>query len=230
MSATWQKRVDTLQRRIAGESDVGRRMYLVAQELCSQPYRADALVGGPELEEKLVIDLGSFDCVTFVESVLALGRSRTSQSFLRELTQLRYRNGEIRWRTRLHYFSDWLRANHRRGAIRVRTRGAGAQTISTHLGTLVALPERRIQLVVVPKANLHRAVSRISHGSVIAFASVRARLDFFHVGLAFWKDDALTLFHASRSLGQVASVPLSEFLSNNRMRGIAFAAPCVGTP
>jgi hypothetical protein len=216
-------------RHVAGERDIGRRLCAVAHRMLGRPYAADALVGGPNQPEELVIDLRRFDCVTFVESALALARSRTPAGFRRELIRLRYRDGRVAWRSRLHYFSDWLRANHRRGAVRIRTRGNGARSLETCLGTLAGLPARSARFWVVPKANLPRALARIDEGAVVAFASLRGRLDFFHVGLVFGSPAGrlsdLTLVHASRSGGGVVAVPFVDFLRGNRMRGVAFATP-----
>jgi hypothetical protein len=204
-------------------------MAIAGQTLLGKPYAIDPLVGGPDEPERFVIDFRAFDCVTFVETVLALARSHSARGFAAELRLTRYRHGEITWRTRLHYFSDWLRANQRRGALRLRTAGDGARLVDTRLGTLAGLPERRARFHVVGKRQLHRALPRITDGSVVAFASVRARLDFFHVGLIFRmagerNAGGLVLVHASKSGGGVVREPLVAFLQRNRTRGIAFAA------
>ncbi len=221
----WRRRASSILRRLAGEREVGRRLRGAAGVLVGSPYVAGALVGGPDREEELIVDLARFDCVTFVESVLALARSRSAAGFTRELVALRYRGGQISWRSRLHYFSDWLRANHHRGAVRLRTAGTGARAIETRLAVVDGLRSRRARLWVVPKRSLAHADARIVDGSVVAFASVRARLDYFHVGLLFREAGELTLFHASQSHGRVVAVPLTEFLRTNRMRGLTFAAP-----
>jgi hypothetical protein len=201
------------------------RMRSFADACVDRPYVADSLVGGPEEPERLVILLSAFDCVTFVECALALARSRTPAGFVRELRRTRYRGGRVAWAARLHYFSDWLRSNQRRGAVRIRTRGAGSRSIQATLGFVPGLPARRVRFHVVPKRGLRQARRRLDDGAVIAFASVRARLDFFHTGLVFQDEEGMTLFHASRSAGRVLAEPLGDFLGRNRMRGVAFASP-----
>ncbi|GAC1630247.1 MAG: hypothetical protein NVS9B10_22450 [Nevskia sp.] len=57
-----------------------------------------------------------FDCVTFVESVLALSDSLAQRrpafdDYAAQLAALRYRHGEPAYCERLHYFSDWVRSN-----------------------------------------------------------------------------------------------------------------------
>jgi len=214
-----------MHRRLTGKSDIAQRMQKIATRWQGRPYIPDSLIGGPDLQEKLVVNLRAFDCVTFVESVLALARSRSTRGFLGELKSIRYRGGQIDWFSRLHYFSDWMKSNHARGTVRIRTRGAGSRSIEARLSLLDDLPPRRCRFHVVPKRKLHQARRRIENGSVIGFASVRSRLDFFHTGLLFIQDDQLLLFHASRSAKKVVAEPLAGFLQRNRMRGIAFAAP-----
>mgnify|MGYP003935089421 CR=1 FL=1 len=199
--------------------------------LVGRPYLDHPLGGGPGLPERLVARLDAFDCVTLVESVLSLARSRAWRGFLRELRNVRYREGRVAWRQRLHYFSDWMLANQRRGAIRIRTRGAGAHAVTTRLAILEGLPARHARFQVVPKRSLHRARRRLSDGTIVAFASVRTGLDFFHTGLLLVDDPrarppaGIMLIHAARSARRVVAEPLEDFLGRNRMRGLAFAAP-----
>jgi hypothetical protein len=220
----------TLLRRLSSCTRLEQGLQEAAQALLGTPYVSDPLGGGPQLPERFSFRLDGFDCVTFVETCLALARSRRARDFEDDLRRLRYRNGRVSWPTRLHYFSDWLRANQARGAIRIRTAGVGSQAISTRLALVPSLPARKIRLLVVPKTELERAWRRIGPASIVAFASTRARLDFFHTGLLFGEPSAgrvagLRLCHASRQAGRVIQETLGDFLKRNRMRGIAFAAP-----
>ena len=67
--------------------------------------------------------LDGFDCVTFVETVLALGqtlvaRDTTFGSFVGRLAALRYRgDAPPGYCARLHYFSDWMADNAEAGAV-----------------------------------------------------------------------------------------------------------------
>jgi len=203
-------------------------MLRVLETLRGRPYACCPL-GPRSARERLVVDLDAFDCVTLVETALALARSRTTRGFLAELKNTRYRDGRVAWTTRLHYFSDWLRHNQRRGALAIRSRGAGSRPVEAILSVVEGLPPRRVRFHVVPKRGLRAAGSRISDGAIVAFASVRPGLDFFHTGILFREpgggSGSLTLYQAKRSVGAVVAEPLSDFLSANRMRGVAFATP-----
>ena len=107
-------------------------------------------VNGPE---SLVINLRELDCVTFVETVLALTRfirndgikllddpPAARAQYEGYLTDLRYRGGVIDgYASRLHYFSEWLSDNELKGLLRVTTHGLSPvfdeepiQFMSTH--------------------------------------------------------------------------------------------------
>lgn len=199
------------------------RMRRIAESWLGRPYVSDSLIGGPDRPEKLVVNLQAFDCVTFIECVLAKARSRSRKGFIEELKKIRYREGRVEWSARLHYFSDWMKSNQKRGVIKIRTRGPGSRSIETGLGVIEELPVRRVRFQVVPKQKIHLARRRISDGSIVAFASTRSRLDFFHTGLIFM-GDGLVLYHASRKAKKVIAEPLEKYLKQNRMRGIAFAS------
>jgi hypothetical protein len=99
------------------------------------------------------------------------------------------------------------------------------------LSYVAGLSPRHVRFYVVPKKDISRALKRISDGTLIAFASVQAKLDFFHTGILFFEDsgkpsvESLMLYQARKSAGKVIAQPLVDFLKANRMRGIAFATP-----
>jgi len=95
-------------------------------KLLGQPYQAGLLDQSPT--EDLFLSLTQFDCVLFVESVLAIAHSaklpshspkNLTTSFAQEVQNLRYRDG-IRngYCSRLHYFSEWLENNQTHGYLK----------------------------------------------------------------------------------------------------------------
>jgi hypothetical protein len=81
--------------------------------------------------EAVVVNFEEFDCVTFVENVLALARFlrlarpgilesdvETRALYTRTLTQIRYRGGDVDgYASRLHYFTDWILDNEGKGLV-----------------------------------------------------------------------------------------------------------------
>jgi len=111
----------------------GEAIGRLAASFVGTPYTPGTLEAeGPE---GLVINFREFDCVTFVENMLALtrfvreggaalldDRAVAEARFERQLANLRYRGGVIDgYPSRLHYFSEWLTDNERMGLLRVVT-------------------------------------------------------------------------------------------------------------
>jgi hypothetical protein len=112
--------------------------------------------------ERLGINLRELDCVTFVESVLALTwlirnegvdvlaqQGRAKRRYEHYLTMLRYRDGDLEgYPSRLHYFSEWLADNEAKGLLTIRTRELGGvpdaepiDFMSTHRSAYAALAD-----------------------------------------------------------------------------------------
>jgi len=111
----------------------GRAIARLALSFVGSPYEPGTLeVDGPE---RVVIDFRAFDCVTFVENMLALerfiredgveglaDREAAERRYEGYLTDLRYRGGVIDgYPSRLHYFSEWLTDNESKGLVSVIT-------------------------------------------------------------------------------------------------------------
>jgi len=101
------------------------------------PYKGHTLeVAGPE---RLVVNLRFFDCLTFVETTLALARASalrhgTNEEFRAQLQLIRYRGGVIDgYPSRLHYFTDWVMDNEAKGVVRDMTRLLGGIPITRPL-------------------------------------------------------------------------------------------------
>ena len=88
----------------------------VASFFKNTPYQANSLEGDDEI---LTVNLNAFDCVTFVETVLAIvkfirsAKKYDEDNFLNILRNIRYRDGVIStYVSRLHYFSEWMKQNN----------------------------------------------------------------------------------------------------------------------
>jgi len=121
------QRLDTL--------PVGEAVARMGLSFVGTPYRPGTLeVEGPE---RLVVNLRELDCVTFVETTLALthlvrdsrvpvpsatdapGMEALEAAYRKELTRIRYRGGILNgYPSRLHYFSEWIRDAEKKGILR----------------------------------------------------------------------------------------------------------------
>lgn len=239
-------------RGLAGE-ELGEIIAVVGGSFTGAPYEAHTLeVPGPE---RLVVDLRTFDCTTFVESMLALARcvrlaTPTFEAFKEQLQKIRYRNGVIQgYPSRLHYFIDWLGDNEAKGIVRNITHDLGGVSITkpidfmtTHTSAYhqlsdkanvaaLAEVEKRLSArayAVLPKRAVENALPKIQNGDVVALATLTQGLDVSHVGFAVRSGNTVKFLHAPLSGG---SVTLSEHSLSEFVAGVAKATGIiVGRP
>jgi hypothetical protein len=217
------------------------------------PYQAATLEAPGK--EKLIVNLSSFDCTTFVETVLALTRCAvqgkiTSAEFRKTLKFIRYRQGTITgYSSRLHYFTDWLRDNEKKKILQDISRRFDAQSqrkkinyITTHRKSYAALSNedefQKMLLVektlsrkvfhIIGKDKVSRQKVQIKNGDIIAFTTDQGGLDVAHVGFACWQGKNLHLLHASSKEGGVviSEKTLVTYLkSNKKFSGIILVRP-----
>ena len=201
------------------------RMKLISTQLLGQPYLTHPLIGSPAEPEQFVTRMDGFDCVTYVETVLALSGAADVDDFLQRLRHLRYAKGEVSYATRLHYSTDWKNANVQRGVLRDVTRGELTVAQAKTLGGAVGLPSRVESIRFFPKSSFAALTALLQDGDVILFVSGRNWLDTNHMGLVFREGDRLLMRHASRSHAHVTEQLLADFVRTNKMIGFIVARP-----
>src|SRR5437867_2129581 len=80
---------------VSGATPLVGRIDLISKRLIGRPYVESPLGGGPALSEKLTASIDGFDCVTYIETVLALALSYTVEEFLGALREMRYEKGDV---------------------------------------------------------------------------------------------------------------------------------------
>jgi hypothetical protein len=202
----------------------GARIEAVSREFIGLPY-SSTLIGSAEQPEVFVASLDSFDCVTYIETVLALAGASTPTQFSELLRQLRYDRGRVEWKKRNHYMTQWIRNNRRNGAIRRISNSVPGRVKARVLNVVPGLRPSSARFVCIPKQAVKQLAPRLETGDVILFVSTRKNLDVFHCGLLIRNGERLRLRHASRSRGGVVEQDLDEFLKSNRMAGVIVARP-----
>ena len=146
----WGEGLDTLP---IGENVVG-----IARWFVGVPYTPKTL--DPPGPERLVVNLREFDCVTLVESVLALTHfARTAPRnvfddpgaanarYRRQLAAIRYRDGMSGdYLDRLHYFSEWLSDNDLRGIVSMMAAELGGVADEEPIDFMTTHPDAYAQL------------------------------------------------------------------------------------
>lgn len=211
--------------RISRMNGLGARVETTSGRFLGYPYVAHSLVGSATTPEVFRDSLDGFDCVTFIETVLALVSAEQTSRYSSVLKKLRYSDGKVDWRHRNHYMTQWINNNVRNGFI-----GPVGLRFATNrkrrvLNVVAGLPATRQSFSCIPKQRFGAVRSAIQTGDLIFFASTRPDLDVFHCGILIRHGDKLLLRHASRSRGSVVEQELTSFLKENRMAGVMLVRP-----
>jgi hypothetical protein len=223
------------------EKPVGDVMIEIAKSFLGAEYTANSIETPGH--ERLVVNLLTFDCVTFYENVLALARcvKRNKLSFKdykNELQYLRYRGGIIdEYPSRLHYTSDYFYDNEMKGVLKDVTKEIGGEPfrkkvnfMSGHSDVYPRLKEneefikaiRKIEdsinarmIYYIPKARVKRISQKIKNGDIIGITTDIRGLDCTHTGIAVWKNKNLHMIHAPVPgvKVQITELPLWEYLA-----------------
>jgi hypothetical protein len=201
------------------------RIERISARFLGRPYFESPLEGGPHSPEVFKISLAGFDCVTYIETVLALARSRAIDEFIVEMREIRYANGHIDFYHRNHYMLDWAVNNEARGVIRDITIGPESVVKTRTLSLIEALPEKTVSFRCFPKRSLDQIQDRIETGDIMLFVSTRKALDVFHTGILIKGEDDILFRHATRAAGRVIEQSLVSFTSAHRMSGMILLRP-----
>lgn len=186
-----------------------------------------------EGEERLVINEDSVDCTTFVELSVArwLTIQNNSLTFEQQVQALRYRGGMVDgFLSRLHYFTDWVDENTRRGVWREVVPEGDRHVWKTDTLTLSFMSEHpqsypylkrhawavdsikgieqkytHYPIFYIGKEHLNLGPKElpIFDGDILALVTTIEGLDVTHLGFAVWKGETLHLMHASMKQGKV---------------------------
>lgn len=211
--------------RLSRHKSFEARANSVSRLFLGRAYLENPLGGGPDQRETFRCSFDKFDCVTYVEIVLALACSKTAPRFSRTLRHLRYREGTVDWFRRNHFMTEWLRINAERGVLADLTTGGESTTKTRTLSGVPGIRPEHTTFRCFPKRTFAKVSSRVQTGDVIMFVSTRKHLDVFHAGILIRRGNQILLRNAARSAGKVIEQDVRDFLRANRMSGFILARP-----
>ncbi len=192
--------------------------------------------------EKLVITLDKFDCVLFVETVLAIARGvavqdYNYQNFVNRIESQRYLNGKMNgYCSRLHYFSEWINDNQKRQTVENITAKLGGIPMDKRLNFMsqhrssypqMSKNETTYQCIVkieadlakstvnyIPENRIKSIYSQLQPGDIVAVATAVKGLDVTHTGLVYRnRDGNIGLIHASPAGQVTVAYDLHRYIS-----------------
>ncbi len=223
---------------------IGELTGWVGRQFVGSPYASATLERNVE-KEYCFVSMTRFDCVTFFEASLNLARcikkqKQTSDDLVRAVTETRYRDGKLSgYASRLHYTSDWMDDNARRGIVRVVTGDLiGAVPYDKKVDYMSSHPDAYPQLkarpewvakiaaieteinkrghLYVPKDRVVDSESLLATGDIVGITTTISGIDCSHTGLIVRDGDRALFMHASSSKGQViVGGPISDYLASS---------------
>jgi len=238
-----------------GKNEIKDIIEVVGKSLLGTEYVAGTLDKNINTE-KLVIKITGLDCVTFVENTLTISRIIRAgnidfDSYVKELQKIRYRDGEINgYPSRLHYFTDWIYDNEKKGIVQDITQDIGGIPYSKDINFMTSHINSYKQLIdnqeyiselkkieddinsrkifYIKKKDVDKFYDKMQTGDIIATTTDIAGLDVTHTGFIL-KQNGKTLFmHASITKGEIiiSKEELKEYLQGNKKQsGIIIARP-----
>lgn len=202
-------------------------MVFFGREFKGVPYVAKTLE--KHANEKLIVNLRQLDCTTYVETVLALSRTMaqhkpTFANYCENLKKVRYRDGNVTYPARQHYFTYWIQENTKEKIVEniqspnppfSATQSVNANYMTTHIESYpmlkgkpqwikqIAEMEESItgtkQMYIPTNAVTNSKLVRkaVHDGDIIAIVTKKAGLEISHVGIAVWHNDGLHMLNAS---------------------------------
>jgi len=216
----------------------------VGRSFIGSPYIGKTLETGNT--ESLVINLREFDCTTLLESSLAYTLTLKSDDksfahFISILKNIRYRDGNLNgYESRLHYFSDWITDNQKKGIINDVTKSLKGipyikpvNFMSLHPDLYIQLKNdsdmiekiRQIENIIsernyyyIPKEEIVKIEPQLEEGMIVAITSSVNGLDIAHTGILVKENGQIHLLHASSDVGKVtiSEKTFVEYISGNK--------------
>jgi len=206
------------------------------------------------MPERCIMDLTGLDCVTFFENTLNIARtakiknngltqsanSITFRDVLDQIEFTRYRDGNLEgYTSRLHYTSEWILDNVKKGVIKDLTKELGGKPFNVKVSFMSENPQYYPQLTAqpslinkmrlveyginntrhwyIPNSQVKEIESKLQTGDIIAIATNKSGLDYSHTGMIIKNAKGMALFlHASSAKKRVyLDKRISTYLSES---------------
>lgn len=238
--ARFEKVVQYAKQQNLHDRPIGEILQAIADNFLGKPY-AEGLLDKSG-EEKLIVTLNKFDCVLFVETVLAISRGVAVkdydyQNFVNRIEEQRYLNGKMNgYCSRLHYFSEWINDNQKRQTVENITAQLGGVPMKKTLNFMsqhrssypqMVKDEATYQCIVnqeaelakttvnyIPTNRIKSVYSQLKPGDIVAVATDVKGLDVTHTGFVYRNADGnLGLIHASPAGAVTVAYDLQRYIS-----------------
>lgn len=186
-------------KKILGKTNYGlakESLEIASEAFLGKVYKGDALGEGTvgDFDKDPLYRFDEFDCMTYVETSLALSRAQSIGEFEKLINEIRYKKGLVDYKNRNHFVeADWIKNNTKNGIIKDVTKnisfGSGLELkIATASidkngwyknskneklrSVVVNEPIQKVSLPYIPAkafANDESTIDNIPSGAIISF-------------------------------------------------------------
>lgn len=200
-------------------NDADLRIDYLSKQFLGTPYQESTLVGDINTPEVFVINLEGVDCFTFLDYIESMRRSFSFDEFRENLRKVRYRGGEVNFKNRNHFFTDWREFNS--NFIDDVTMQIGGKKVRSIMKLLnqredgsyylpgIQLKDRLITYLPVDIID-DSILDELRTGDYIGIYSEKQGLDVSHVGIFIKQENNIYFRHAS-SLKEYRKVVDQDF-------------------
>lgn len=165
------------------------------------------LIGSNKKKEKLVINFSGLDCFTFIDYIESIKGSNNINKFIKSLKKIRYKNGNIDYKSRNHFFTDWIFYNNFKDMVK-EISGNNYNIKTKYLNRkknrkdkyLKNIPIIKRVINYIPTKNINKSIlNKLKTGDYVGIYTKIAGLDVTHVGLIIRINNNVYFRHASSS-------------------------------
>lgn len=217
-----EKRLDGLIAEAAKIKNIGERIAFLSRQFLGAPYKESTLIGNATTPETLVINIEAFDCFTFLDCIEAMRLSRLFVDFHENLIRIRYKDGNVRYERRNHFFTDWSLNNA--DFVQDKTKEIGGKKLKTIKKILNRKDDRAYflpgigpferMISYIPSESVNRTTcAKLQTGDYVGLYSSLPGLDVSHVGIIVKDGPGMYFRHASSAAQKVVDQDFSEYIA-----------------
>jgi len=220
-------KINSLINSASQKNNLTEKISYLAENFLNVSYKADTLIGGIYKQEELVIDLDNVDCFTLIDYLFALGLSQTSDEFVSNLKKVRYKNAQVGFTKRNHFFSQWIENN--KDIVFNASRFIGTKKCQTK-----TLNQKQDGSVWVEGIDVFTQqicwaqdfdLSKLEPGDIIGFVTNKPGLDVTHLAVVVSLGNNPQIIHASSVEEKVIKQDLKDYLQDSSSVGLLIARP-----
>jgi hypothetical protein len=183
--------VEILLNRFQHETELNHRLDQISKNFLGLPYGKNGPLGegmNGRYDQDPLYRFDTFDCTTYVETMMALALSRDVNEFETFLDEIRYQDGDVHYLKRNHFTDlQWIPFNVQNGYMKEINHLVAPPSEIKIAEALINFPawlrSHKIEQIIVPEASQEERLSILQelHGEAMNFQTQMARVTYIPI-------------------------------------------------